>query len=220
MRFQAEKKDQIIQYILEKIVQRQSSLAPHVATTFSISENVVYTYLRDLEKNSIIRKVKRGQYELIKKQDSFCFLRSSDQLSDDMDIYMKSLEKYITDLSNNIIQVWTYAFSEMANNVIDHSDCNCLRVLISRDYLYTSVILQDDGIGIFEKIKNHFHFATLDIAIAELLKGKLTTDTQNHSGEGIFFSSKMADEFYAISDNKIFTKNIFYNFFRYCVRHF
>jgi len=32
-------------------------------------------------------------------------------------------------------------------------------------------------------------------AIQEILKGKTTTDPERHSGQGIFFTSKMADQF-------------------------
>ena len=48
---------------------------------------------------------------------------------------------------------------------------------------------------------------SLDEAICELFKGKLTTDPENHSGEGIFFSSRLADRFAIFSDGKIFTIN-------------
>ena len=36
-------------------------------------------------------------------------------------------------------------------------------------------------------------------AVLELTKGKLTTDPTNHTGEGIFFTSRMFDEFSILS---------------------
>jgi uncharacterized protein (DUF1330 family) len=42
-------------------------------------------------------------------------------------------------------------------------------------------------------------------SILELAKGKLTTDPQNHSGEGIFFTSRAFDSFAIISRNLYFT---------------
>ena len=71
------------------------------------------------------------------------------------------------------------------------------------------MLLIDDGVGIFEKIKNHFGLPSLDEAICELFKGKLTTDEVNHSGEGIFFTSKMMDNFLIYSSGKIFTSSKF-----------
>ena len=79
--------------------------------------------------------------------------------------------------------------------------------MVLQNYLTTSVLIADDGIGIFRKIKEHFGYATLDDAISELFKGKLTTDSKNHSGEGIFFSSKLMDRFAILSDQRLFTNN-------------
>ncbi len=45
----------------------------------------------------------------------------------------------------------------------------------------------------------------------QLFKGKLTTDAENHSGEGIFFSSKLMDDFYIVSSGKIFRNNKYDN---------
>ena len=95
----------------------------------------------------------------------------------------------------------------MINNVVDHSGAENLQVLIKQNYLSTKVYIMDDGIGIFKKIKEHFNMSDLDEAICELFKGKLTTDPENHSGEGIFFSSRLADRFAIFSDGKIFSIN-------------
>jgi len=121
------------------------------------------------------------------------------------------LEKKIKHLPENIKHIWAYAISEMVNNVIDHSDGETMKVIVEQNYLTTSVRIIDDGVGIFEKIRSHFSFASIDEAICELFKGKLTTDEANHSGEGIFFTSRMMDSFYIVSDGKIFSTNRFDN---------
>ena len=95
----------------------------------------------------------------------------------------------------------------MVNNVIDHSAAEEIQIVVMQSYVETEVIIYDNGIGIFEKIKEHFGFPTLDDAVCELFKGKLTTDAKNHSGEGIFFSSKLMDTFIIVSDGKVFTNN-------------
>jgi hypothetical protein len=82
---------------------------------------------------------------------------------------------------------------------------------VEQDYLNTKVIISDNGVGIFEKIRDYFRLESVDEAICELFKGKLTTDSANHSGEGIFFSSKMMDEFFIISSGKVFTNNKYDN---------
>jgi hypothetical protein len=51
----------------------------------------------------------------------------------------------------------------------------------------------DRGVGIYNNIMKKKHLSTTIDAIQDLLKGKETTAPQAHSGEGIFFTSKIAD---------------------------
>jgi hypothetical protein len=65
-------------------------------------------------------------------------------------------------------------------------------------------MIQDNGIGIFRKIQQAFNLHYENEAILELSKGKLTTDSERHSGEGIFFTSRSFDEFTIMSGNNRF----------------
>lgn len=94
---------------------------------------------------------------------------------------------------------------EMMNNAIDHSEAEIILVTVAQNYMNTTIFISDNGVGIFRKIKEYYNFETLDDAVNELFKGKLTTDTNRHSGEGIFFTSRILDTFAAFSDGKIFT---------------
>ena len=58
-----------------------------------------------------------------------------------------------------------------------------------------TIVISDDGIGAFKKILEKFGLHDEREAILELTKGKLTTDPKRHSGEVIFFSSRMFDYF-------------------------
>jgi len=209
MKYTTEKKQTIILYILEKISAGTQSLSRSVAETFNISSNTVHNYLNELIENGIIEKQKRGKYSLVYKNYEYNFKRSEGNLISDTLPYEVCLEKEIKHLSDNVQRIWYYGLSEMVNNVIDHSDAENMRVVITQNYLTTSVLLSDDGMGIFEKIKNHFALPSMDEAICELFKGKLTTDEVNHSGEGIFFTSKMMDDFLILSDGKIFASSKF-----------
>ena len=99
------------------------------------------------------------------------------------------------------MRICQYSFTEMFNNAIEHSEGKHALVKIERTARSVSVSVYDDGIGIFEKIKSNFALADYRHAILELAKGKLTTDPKHHSGEGIFFTSRVFDEF-AITANK------------------
>ena len=64
--------------------------------------------------------------------------------------------------------------------------------------------MADDGVGIFRKIQGELDLVDERLAIFELSKGKLTTDPARHSGEGIFFTSRMMDEFAILSGGLLF----------------
>ena len=205
MKFSQERKNTIKMYLLEKIAAGDERITKIVADAFGITRNTVNTYLNELIEQNIIEKKQRDVYKLIKKEYRYELKRSEGQLDNDTYAYVHCLEPHINDLADNILRIWDYALSEMFNNVIDHSAAELLTLVVQRDYSSTTVYLWDNGVGIFDKIKNHFNLPSLDEAICELVKGKLTTDSQNHSGEGIFFTSKLMDRFHIISGKKIFT---------------
>lgn len=75
--------------------------------------------------------------------------------------------------------------------------------------LYTQVVIGDDGVGTFRTLleymsANGWKRPREEDAIIELYKGKITSNAASHSGEGIFFSSKMVDEFVLWSDAQIY----------------
>lgn len=207
MKFTKDRKQSIKHYILEKIDQDTPSISKTVADTFSINPSTIHSYINELVKDNVIVKVKRGQYELVNKEYSYLLKRENGDLDDDTYAFDICLKEHIEGFENNVQDIWSYTFSEMINNVMDHSLADSVKITISQNFLATCVMIEDNGIGIFQKIKDYFKLSSIEDAICELFKGKLTTDTKNHSGEGIFFSSKLMDDFLIISSSKIFTTN-------------
>ena len=95
----------------------------------------------------------------------------------------------------NVRDIWHYATTEMINNAIDHSGSLDVVVAVRRNALLTEVLVADEGEGIFLKIQRVLQLHDAREAILELAKGKLTTAPENHTGEGIFFTSRMLDFF-------------------------
>jgi anti-sigma regulatory factor (Ser/Thr protein kinase) len=98
-------------------------------------------------------------------------------------------------LPENIQSIFTFAFSEMFNNAIEHSKSKWIRVEVSVIDKKLSFIIEDSGIGVFKNIKKTRNLKSEIEAIQDLLKGKTTTMPKSHSGEGIFFTSRSADLF-------------------------
>jgi anti-sigma regulatory factor (Ser/Thr protein kinase)/biotin operon repressor len=108
-------------------------------------------------------------------------------------------------LPDNVMSIWHYGFTEMLNNVIDHSGATKVRVKMRKTAATTTIEIEDDGVGIFKKIQAALDLLDERHAVLELAKGKFTTDPANHSGEGIFFSSRMFDDFGIFSGDVYFS---------------
>ena len=93
----------------------------------------------------------------------------------------------------------------MLNNAIDHSSGTYVRIMITRTPVDVRINLIDDGEGIFRKISRELQLDDDRRAVFELRKGKLTTDPERHTGEGIFFTSRLFDEFDILSRDIFFS---------------
>lgn len=112
-----------------------------------------------------------------------------DRVFEEWSIWL-DLKKAMSESGFNIVR---YAFSEMLNNVIDHSDSKMCRVEWMLGRYDIQFKIRDNGIGLFHSIETKLGLANESEALGELIKGKTTTMKDRHSGEGIFFTSRAAD---------------------------
>jgi len=101
----------------------------------------------------------------------------------------------LKDLPENVRSIFTFAFSEMFNNAIEHSASKIISVEIMSRGDFLSFTVNDSGVGVFRNIMKKRNLKSEIEAIQDLLKGKTTTMPRTHSGEGIFFTSKAGDIF-------------------------
>lgn len=102
---------------------------------------------------------------------------------------------FLRQAPEHIRSIFSYAFSEMLNNAIDHSKSENVSVNVEKIGKVLRFIVDDFGIGVFNNIMRKRRLSSPLEAIQDLLKGKVTTLPRAHSGEGIFFTSKVADVF-------------------------
>jgi anti-sigma regulatory factor (Ser/Thr protein kinase) len=121
-------------------------------------------------------------------------------------IWRKDIAPHLTGIAQNVVQICQYGFTEMVNNVIEHSGSQTLTVKVNRNGESIGFVIVDEGIGIFRKIKNDLGLEEPSHAILELVKGKFTSDPQSHSGEGVFFTSRIFDIFTVASENLTFLR--------------
>ena len=96
-------------------------------------------------------------------------------------------------MTGNVSSIIDYAFTEMLNNAIEHSSSEKIDITITKSTMDVRFTIGDQGVGIFNNIRKKKRLISTMDAIQDLLKGKETTAPEGHSGEGIFFTSKIAD---------------------------
>ncbi len=197
-------KSKIPDFLIKHIPKHPNDIIPFAQNKLGVSKVSVHRHLRILlEKGAIVKSGFTTQVSYyLKDSASKKFTILFDLGLGEYEVWIKYLEENFKGLRKNIYDIVAYGFTEIFNNAIDHSEGTGATVHIDweNDVLILSVM--DDGVGIFEKIKKAFQLTDKRESILQLSKGKLTTDPENHSGEGIFFTSRAFDEF-AIYSNEL-----------------
>ena len=194
-------------FIIKSIGKHPNDLVSFVMDYFELSRPTVMRLIKQLiENNAIIRKNPRGRnpgYELKTTKFSAVYQLGNEALEEDK-IYYEAVMPHVKDLPKNIQQLFEYSAMEIINNAIEHSGGSQLTILVSLNLKQVEVDIIDNGVGIFNKIQKDLDLQTPQQSILELCKGKFTSDPKRHSGEGIFFSSRMVDQFVIFSYGIIF----------------
>ena len=99
------------------------------------------------------------------------------------------------DLPPAVQRMAQHAFTELLNNADDHSGGGAVTVSMRQTPLQLQLLVSDDGCGLFDRIAQSFAIDDPQLAMLELSKGKLTSCPERHSGQGLFFTSRLADVF-------------------------
>src|SRR3990172_11641068 len=110
----------------------------------------------------------------------------------------------LVDLPKNALEICHHGFTEILNNAVDHSEGTRAIVEVSPSATSVEIVVTDNGVGIFRKVQRAFALVDPRDAVLEIVKGKLTTDPRSHTGEGIFFVSRMFDSFSILSGSLFF----------------
>ncbi|MBQ7934791.1 MAG: DUF4325 domain-containing protein [Clostridia bacterium] len=209
-------REQIMQYMLKQIHAHDRDIVAKTVEYFGISKSTVYNYLKKMCDDGIVQKTGDAlqPYQLISKKYEYQY-QNDGSLSEDR-VFDKDIAQHFSGYEKNVLSAWRYAFTEMMNNAIEHSEAKEILVIVSKNAFDCSIILYDDGIGIFKNIQRYMkneknEELTLDECVALLFAGKFTTAKHLHSGEGIFFTSHLMDKFLILSDEICFTRDNFHD---------
>jgi anti-sigma regulatory factor (Ser/Thr protein kinase) len=200
----------IREFILRNVERHPGTIGGLVAKEFSVSRAAIGKYMQRLVEEGFLTaagKTNARKYELAPITEFLDRIEIYPGLYED-DVWRNQVIPALKTemIPANVIDICQYGFTEMLNNVIDHSGSKFCLISVAQTYSSIKMLIVDYGVGIFEKIKQDFNLPDLRNALLELSKGKLTSDKTKHSGEGIFFTSRMFDRFYLSSSNLYYRK--------------
>jgi anti-sigma regulatory factor (Ser/Thr protein kinase)/biotin operon repressor len=193
--------EDIRRFIMQHLEKHPRDVSKVTAEHFGITRQAVNKHLQRLtSEHAIIEsgKTRNRIYKLAPLLEWRNQYEITRELAED-EVWRDNIRNTLGHMPENVLNIWQYGFTEMFNNAIDHSSGKFIYVSISKTAMTSEILIRDDGVGIFKKIQTALNLLDERHAILELAKGKLTTDPRRHSGEGIFFSSRMFDEFDILS---------------------
>lgn len=198
--------ENVRRFIVGHVEKYPSDIAKVTARHFTITRQAVNKHLQKLVAEGALTesgKTRSRIYRLAALSGWRQVYEMTRELEEDV-VWANDVSPALGQLQDNVKDIWHHGFTEMFNNALDHSGGQSIAVEILKTAASAEMLVQDDGVGIFRKIQREFGLLDERHAILELSKGKLTTDPKHHSGEGIFFTSRMFDSFEILSGGAYF----------------
>lgn len=199
--------EDVRRFIVENVGAHPEDISKVTATRFGVTRQAVNKHLRRLASEGFLTETgntRNRVYKLASLSDWTRTYIITPGLAEDV-VWANDIREVLGQLPDNVMNIWHHGFTEMFNNALDHSEGTTIHVQIRKTAANTEMLLSDNGIGIFRKIQTVLGLLDERHAILELAKGKLTTDPKNHTGEGIFFTSRMFDTFQILSGGAFFS---------------
>ena len=209
MALSSENSKAIQEFIIHNMADHPADIGRIAAEQFGLSRVAVVNRLRSLVKAGILTatgNTKARRYQLALIGGNKKTLQITPDLTEDQ-VWMQEVKPYLTGVQDNVLSICAHGVTEMFNNVIDHSESSTAMILVGHNAAQIVINIRDYGVGIFNKIQKALGLSDPQHAILELTKGKLTTDKSKHTGEGIFFTSRMFDVMNISSGTLVFSRH-------------
>jgi anti-sigma regulatory factor (Ser/Thr protein kinase) len=197
----------IRRFILENVEKHPGDIAKMTSEQFGVTRQAVSSHIRKLISEKVLCEsgnTRSRTYQLCPMAEWHGHYDINPSLEEDV-VWRNDILPALGPAPDNTKAIWHYGFTEIFNNAIDHSGSPDADVFITKNAVGCQMRIWDHGIGIFRKIQSELNLLDERHAILELSKGKLTTDPRKHTGEGIFFASRMFDEFVIASGGVCFS---------------
>lgn len=180
-----------------------------LAMRFGVSRMAANGAVRRLEQEGFLRRVRVGTRPLFAAGPSRLLLATAALPGiDESLLWSQQFSTWLDVLPPALLNIAHYGFTEMVNNANDHSGGGrlTLRCALTPEALH--LWIADDGLGVFERVRAALDLADLRLALLELCKGKVTTDPQRHTGEGLFFTSRAFSRFSLKANGLVYRRTL------------
>jgi len=202
--------DQLVRTVTKDVIEHPRDLTRHFVERLGISRVATNKHIQRLETEGWIARSGPSTHPVFslgyKRRVSKFY--EIEGLEEDR-VWAKDFAPYF-DLPPNVRNIVIFGFTEMLNNAIDHSAGKEVFVWVFQNENDIFIVISDDGIGIFAKIATALSLPDMRQALFELSKGKLTTAPSKHTGEGVFFTSRMFDSFDISANSLRFSHNDYF----------
>lgn len=184
-------------HIASLFAERPVLRAGEVATALGVTRQTAHRYLRQLVAEGHLVAEGAGRGARYRRPDLVDVRRFRTAGLDEDRVWadMSGPVSTIASLGSAARAVLHYALTELVNNAVEHSGARDVEIAISRKGEAIELAVRDEGVGVFEHLRQRLGLASELEALQELSKGKTTTMPERHSGEGLFFTSKAANRF-------------------------
>jgi anti-sigma regulatory factor (Ser/Thr protein kinase) len=202
-----DKRASIKEFIINNVTGHESDIVKLTTDKFGITRQAINRYVIKLIEENILESTgDRNSIKYQLKTIKHIYELPVSTAMEEHVVWREKIVPVLPSLKDNVRNICQYGFTEMLNNAIFHSQTQKVTLSVEYNTLKINLWVVDDGIGIFNKIQKDFNLEDPKHAILELAKGKLTSDPQRHTGEGIFFTSRMFDEFSILSGGLYFAR--------------
>ncbi len=145
---------EIRDFILRTIPDHPGDVASIAAAHFQTSRRAINQNLVELASEGLVEPTgatRARRYRLIPIVAHTWRKDVTSRLSES-EVWLDDIRPHLGGVPDNVIQVCQFGFTEMLNNVIDHSASPIAALSFKRTAIHVSMMIADDGIEIFRKV--------------------------------------------------------------------
>jgi anti-sigma regulatory factor (Ser/Thr protein kinase) len=180
-------------FILQNISRYPQEIVAVTAHEFGVTRTTIHRHLNSLIKHNQIFKTgttKQVRYFVTEQRDRKYQFKIKPEMTHGV-IWQHYLAGAFEGVALNLVEILHYGFQELFTNVLTHAQATSIEIDLKWQQQQVQLSINDNGIGIFEKLKQHWQLADYYQCAMKL---------STHRSEGLFYTSHLFDSFSLIAN--------------------